>query len=74
MLLFQSTDPVHRLFPSEVSLCPVPVLCSRLMFDLQFTFILVLITLGRLYYPLLTPSKVFNAYLSTYCVSSCRHS
>lgn len=50
------------------------LLCgSRLTFDLWLTFVPALITPGRLYYPLLLPPKVFNASLSTYCVSSCRH-
>lgn len=33
------------------------VLCSRLTFDLPFTFVPALITPGRLYYALLMPSK-----------------
>lgn len=53
---------------------PSLVLCSRLTFDLQFTFVPALITPGKLYYLLLTPSKVFNAYLSAYCVSYYRRS
>lgn len=36
---------------------PGLVFCSRLAFDLQFTFVPALITPGRLYYPLLMPSK-----------------
>lgn len=49
------------------------VLWSRLTSELQFTFVPALRPLGRLYDPLLMPSKVFSAYLSAYGVSSSRH-
>ena len=64
---FQSTD-LHPLpLGGSSGSRPSLVSCSGLAFDLWFTFVPALITLGRLCGPFLMLSKAFNAYLSA-CV------